>query len=128
MLLMLILGVPFAYLFIRKEFPGKKVLDSLIDMPILIPHNTAGIALLTIFAPNYPYRSCLFFFRHNFIDTVWGIVIAMAFVSAPFMIRSAQEAFLSVDPDHGENRPRTSAQQDSKFSDISLCLYLPEAS
>jgi molybdate/tungstate transport system permease protein len=34
----------------------------------------------------------------NFVDTVWGIVVAMAFVSAPFMVRSAQEAFLSVDP------------------------------
>lgn len=96
--LMLILGVPFAYLFIRREFFGKKVLDSLIDIPILIPHNTAGIALLTVLAPNFPLGAALASIGIGFIDSVWGIVAAMAFVSAPFMIRSAQEAFLSIDP------------------------------
>jgi molybdate/tungstate transport system permease protein len=93
-----VLGVPFAYLFVRKEFPGKNVLDSLIDMPILIPHNTAGIALITILGPSYPFGAALSAVGINFVDTVWGIVIAMAFVSAPFMVRSAQEAFLSIDP------------------------------
>jgi molybdate/tungstate transport system permease protein len=98
MALMLLLGVPFAYMFVRKEFFGKKVLDSLIDIPILIPHNTAGIALLTIFSPTYPIGAAFASIGIGFIDTIWGLVIAMAFVSAPFMIRSAQEAFLSVDP------------------------------
>ncbi len=97
-MLMLILGVPFAYLFIRREFFGKKVLDSLIDIPILIPHNTAGIALLTVLAPNFPLGAAFASIGIGFIDSVWGIVAAMAFVSAPFMIRSAQEAFLSIDP------------------------------
>ena len=98
MILMLILGIPFAYLFIRKEFAGKKVLDSLIDMPILIPHNTAGIALLAILAPTSPIGAFFSRLGITFIDSISGIVIAMAFVSAPFMIRSAQEAFQSVDP------------------------------
>lgn len=93
-----ILGVPFAYLFVRNEFPGKNVLDSLMDIPILIPHNTAGIALLTVLGPNYPFGAAFSAVGINFVDTVWGIVIAMAFVSAPFMVRSAQEAFLSIDP------------------------------
>jgi molybdate/tungstate transport system permease protein len=97
-LFVLILGVPFAYLFVRNEFHGKKVLDSFIDMPILIPHNTAGIALLTVLGPTYPIGAAFSSIGISFIDTVWGIVIAMAFVSAPFMIRSAQEAFLSIDP------------------------------
>ena len=98
MLLMLVLGVPFAFLFIRKDFFGKRVIDSLIDIPILIPHNTAGIALLTILAPTYPIGAAFSSIGIEFIDTIWGIIIAMAFVSAPFMIRSAQEAFLSIDP------------------------------
>jgi molybdate/tungstate transport system permease protein len=95
---MFILGVPFAYLFVRNRFPGKNVLDSLIDIPILIPHNTAGIALLTVLGPSYPFGAAFSAVGINFVDTVWGIVIAMAFVSAPFMIRSAQEAFMSIDP------------------------------
>jgi molybdate/tungstate transport system permease protein len=98
MVFMLVLGVPFAYLFIRNEFPGKKVLDSLIDIPILIPHNTAGIALLLVLGPSYPLGAFFASIGISFVDTIWGIVIAMSFVSAPFMIRSAQEAFLSVDP------------------------------
>lgn len=91
----LILGVPFAYLFVRNDFPGKKVLDSFIDMPILIPHNTSGIALLTVLGPTYPIGAAFSSIGIRFVDTIWGIIIAMAFVSAPFMIRSAQEAFLS---------------------------------
>jgi molybdate/tungstate transport system permease protein len=93
-----ILGVPFAYLFVRNEFPGKNVLDSLMDIPILIPHNTAGIALITVLGPSYPFGAAFSALGINFVDTVWGIVAAMAFVSAPFMVRSAQEAFLSIDP------------------------------
>jgi molybdate/tungstate transport system permease protein len=93
-----ILGVPFAYLFVRNKFPGKNVLDSLMDIPILIPHNTAGIALITVLGPSYPFGAAFSALGINFVDTVWGIVVAMAFVSAPFMVRSAQEAFLSVDP------------------------------
>ncbi len=94
----LVLGVPFAYLFVRNEFPGKKVLDSLIDMPILIPHNAAGIALLAVIGPNNPIGAAFSSMGINFIDTALGIILAMAFVSAPFMVRSAQEAFLSIDP------------------------------
>jgi molybdate/tungstate transport system permease protein len=96
--LMLILGLPFAYLFVRSKFPGKRIVDSLIDIPILIPHNTAGIALLTVLAPSFPVGAAFASLGIGFIDTVWGIIAAMAFVSAPFMIRSAQEAFASVSP------------------------------
>jgi len=98
MILMLILGVPFAYLFVRNNFPGKKLLDSLIDIPILIPHNTAGIALLLVLAPNSPIGSLFGRLGFSFVDTIWGIIAAMAFVSAPFMVRSTQEAFAGISP------------------------------
>lgn len=96
---MFVLGIPFAYLFVRHSFPGKNVIDSLIDIPILIPHNTAGIALLFVLRPDTPLGSMFSILGISFLDSVWGIVIAMAFVSAPFMVRSAQEAFLSIDPE-----------------------------
>jgi len=98
-LFMLALGVPFAYLFVRTEFHGKKVLDSLIDIPILIPHNTAGIALLLVLTPNSPIGAFFSRLGISFVDTIWGIIVAMAFVSAPFMVRSAQEAFASINLD-----------------------------
>lgn len=95
----LTMGVPFAYLFVRTEFPGKRILDSLIDLPILIPHDAAGIALLIVLAPTFPIGMLFSGIGIKVIDTYWGIVLAMAFVSAPFMVRSAQEAFKSVNPE-----------------------------
>ena len=65
-----ILGVPFAYLFVRNDFPGKNVLDSLMDIPILIPHNTAGIALITVLGPSYPFGAAFSALGINFVDTV----------------------------------------------------------
>lgn len=91
-----VMGVPFAYLLTRYDFPGKHFLDSVIDLPILIPHNAAGLALLSVLAPTSPIGGAFGMFGVGFIDTVFGIVAAMAFVSAPFLIRNAQEAFASV--------------------------------
>jgi molybdate/tungstate transport system permease protein len=117
-----ILGVPFAYLFVRNEFPGKKVLDSLIDMPILIPHNTAGIALLTVLGPSYPFGAAFSTLGINFVDTAFGIIIAMAFVSAPFMIRSAQEAFASIDPSMEKAGRGLGATRFKVFAHVTLPL------
>lgn len=91
-----VLGVPLAYLLARYDFAGKHFLDSLIDLPILIPHNAAGLALLFVLAPASPIGGVFKLFGVEFIDTVFGIIVAMAFVSAPFLIRSAQESFSSV--------------------------------
>jgi molybdate/tungstate transport system permease protein len=91
-----VLGVPFAYIFVRYDFHGKRFLDSVIDLPILIPHNAAGLALLSVLAPASPIGGAFKLFGIGFVDSFFGIVAAMAFVSAPFLIRSAQEAFESV--------------------------------
>jgi molybdate/tungstate transport system permease protein len=91
-----ILGVPFAYIFAKYDFTGKRFLDTIIDLPILIPHNAAGLALVLVLAPSSPIGTVFKFFGVKFVDAFYGIVVAMAFVSAPFLIRSAQEAFGSV--------------------------------
>ncbi|PVX24711.1 MAG: molybdenum ABC transporter permease [Candidatus Bathyarchaeum sp.] len=119
---MFVLGVPFAYLFVRNTFPGKNVLDSLIDVPILIPHNTAGIALLFVFRPDNPIGAAFSMLGISFVDTVWGIVIAMAFVSAPFMVRSAQEAFMSIDPEMEKIGRSLGATRFKVFANITFPL------
>jgi molybdate/tungstate transport system permease protein len=91
-----VLGVPFAYIFVKYDFGGKHFLDSVIDLPILIPHNAAGLSLLLVLAPTSPIGGIFRAFGVTFRDEVLGVVVAMAFVSAPFLIRSAQEAFTSV--------------------------------
>ena len=93
----LLLGVPTAYILARKNFTGKRFVESMLDVPVVIPHTVAGIALLTVFgangligAPLEPYI--------QFRDAMPGIVVAMLFVSAPYLTNSAREGFKSVDP------------------------------
>jgi molybdate/tungstate transport system permease protein len=83
-------------MFARYDFFGKRFLDSIIDLPILIPHNAAGLALLVVLAPTSVIGGVFKLLGVGFIDTIFGIVAAMAFVSAPFLIRSSEEAFGAV--------------------------------
>ena len=92
-----VFGVPLAYLLARKDFRGKALIEGIIDLPMAIPHVVAGIMLLTVFGLSGliggPVSSFL-----RFEGALPGIVVAMLFVSAPFLINSAREGFQSVDP------------------------------
>jgi molybdate/tungstate transport system permease protein len=92
-----ILGVPLAYLLARIDFKGKKLVEGLIDVPIVVPHTAAGIALLFVFGRNTVLGEFFSFFGIKFVDSIAGIVIAMLFVSIPFLIDSAKEGFKKVD-------------------------------
>ena len=92
-----ILGVPLAYLLARSNFRGKRLIEGLIDVPIVVPHTAAGIALLFVFGRNFAAGKFFNFFGINFVDSIAGIVIAMLFVSIPFLIDSAKEGFKKVD-------------------------------
>ncbi|WP_292487470.1 ABC transporter permease [Methanohalobium sp.] len=96
-LISFILGVPTAYLLARKDFIGKRIIESILDIPVVVPHTVAGIALLTIFGANGligdPLESIV-----QFRDALAGTVVAMLFVSAPYLTNSAREGFQSVDP------------------------------
>jgi len=92
-----LLGVPLAYLLARHNFRGKRLLESIIDIPIVIPHSAAGIALLFVFGRNYFLGKAFGSIGIDFVDSVPGIVIAMLFVSIPFLIDSAKESFGNID-------------------------------
>ncbi len=92
-----LLGVPLAYLLARFEFPGKNLVEGLIDVPIVIPHTAAGIALLFVFGRNFFAGKAFHFMGIDFVDSTAGIVVAMLFVSIPFLINSAKEGFKKVD-------------------------------
>jgi molybdate/tungstate transport system permease protein len=118
----LFFGVPFAYLFTRYEFPGKNVINSVLDLPLLIPHNAAGIALLVVLSPKSVIGGMFSILGVSFLDSIYGIVAAMAFVSAPFMIRSVQDAFTSIDPDIERVARSLGANRFQVFSLITLPL------
>ncbi len=92
-----VFGVPLAYLLARTEFPGKTLLEGLIDVPIVIPHTAAGIALLFVFGRNFWAGKAFHLIGIDFVDSTAGIVIAMLFVSIPFLVDSAKEGFKKVD-------------------------------
>jgi molybdate/tungstate transport system permease protein len=92
-----LLGVPLAYLLARHDFPGKRLVEGLIDVPIVVPHTAAGIALLFVFGRRFFLGSAFETIGIEFVDSIAGIVIAMLFVSIPFLIDSAKEGFKKVD-------------------------------
>ncbi|MEM4156293.1 MAG: ABC transporter permease, partial [Archaeoglobaceae archaeon] len=84
MLLSLIFGVPLGYLLARKNFFGKNFVQSVVDLPIVIPHSVVGIMLL-------------FTYSEAILDNYLGIISAMLFVSASFTVNSAREGFIAVE-------------------------------
>ena len=92
-----VLGVPLAYLLARSEFAGKKLVEGFIDVPIVVPHTAAGIALLFVFGRNFFAGKVFHVMGIDFVDSTAGIVVAMLFVSIPFLIDSAKEGFKKVD-------------------------------
>jgi molybdate/tungstate transport system permease protein len=94
-----ILGAtPIAYAIARGHFRGRAFLAALIDLPLLIPHPVAGIALLLVLGRNTALGSALWAFGLQITGSVTGIVCAMLFVSAPLYVSAAREAFDRVDP------------------------------
>jgi molybdate/tungstate transport system permease protein len=90
-------GTPLAYLLARKSFRGRTVLGALMDLPIVIPHPVAGIALLLVLGRASPVGSLLYSAGLRVAGSATGIVCAMLFVSAPLYVSAAREAFARVD-------------------------------
>jgi molybdate/tungstate transport system permease protein len=93
-----LVGLPLGYLLARHTFAGKALVEGLIDLPIVIPHPIAGIALLFVFGRGFFVGHAFSLLGIHFAGAVPGIVIAMLFVSAPFLINAARDGFAAVDP------------------------------
>jgi molybdate/tungstate transport system permease protein len=91
-------GTPLAYLLARRAFRGRAVLSAVLDLPLLIPHPVAGIALLLLLGRDSALGSTLISAGLRVVGTPLGIVAAMLFVAAPLFISGAREAFAKVDP------------------------------
>jgi len=91
-------GVPLAYLLARTEFPGKRLVEGIIDVPVVVPHSAAGIALLMVFGRRSLLGQAFSLIDLKFVSAAPGIVIAMLFVSLSFLVNAAREGFEDVDP------------------------------
>jgi molybdate transport system permease protein len=89
-------GTPLAYLLARGNFPGKVLLDTLIDLPIVMPPAVAGIALLLAFGRFGLLGRWLNVLGVDIAFTPIAVIMAQTFIAAPFYIKSATTAFASV--------------------------------
>ncbi|MEJ2686964.1 MAG: ABC transporter permease [Gammaproteobacteria bacterium] len=94
-----VLGIPLAWLLARSQFPGKGLIQAVVDVPLTVPHVVAGMAVLFV----YGRRGLLgvplhHFFGLKFWGSLPGIVVAMLFVSAPYTVSAARLAFEGIDP------------------------------
>ena len=89
-------AIPLAWVMARKQFPGKKIIQGIIDLPVVIPHTAAGIALLGLISREGVIGKAAGAVGLNLINNPVGTALAMAFVSLPFLINSARDGFASV--------------------------------
>ena len=82
----MVTGVPLAYLLARRKFNGKRLLEAIINLPVVIPHTAAGIALLLVFGRRGLLGQWFSPLGITFTDNLAGIVVAMLFVSLPFLV------------------------------------------
>ena len=91
-------ATPVAYALARGRFRGRAIVAAVIDLPLLIPHPVAGIALLLVLGRDTALGSWLSALGLQITGSVTGIVCAMLFVSAPLYVSAAREALDRVDP------------------------------
>ncbi|MDQ1646676.1 MAG: sulfate/thiosulfate transport system permease protein, partial [Cryptosporangiaceae bacterium] len=88
----LVLGTLIAWVLVRDSFPGKTIVDTLIDLPFALPTIVAGLVLLTLYGPKSPLGINLAYQRS-------GVVVALLFVTLPFVVRTVQPVLLELDRD-----------------------------
>jgi len=97
-LISFVLGTPLAYLLARRDFMGKRLVEGIIDLPIVIPHPVVGIAILGVAGKNHWIGHLLSELGIRIMGSVTGIVIVLTFVGMPFYINAAKSGFESISP------------------------------
>ncbi|WP_077531194.1 sulfate/thiosulfate ABC transporter permease CysT [Vreelandella utahensis] len=97
-----VFGLLMAWVLVRYEFPGKRLLDAIMDLPFALPTAVAGITLATLFSENGWYGRFLAEFGIEVAYTPLGIVVAMAFTSVPFVVRTVQPVLEELPPEDEE--------------------------
>jgi molybdate transport system permease protein len=124
-ILSLVFGSPLALLLARRRFFGKMILDTLVDLPIVLPPAVAGLALLLTFGRNGLVGPTLGAFGIELPFTTAAVVVASLFVAAPFYIRAARSGFLAVPPELEEASRLEGASEWQVFRFITAPVAAP---
>lgn len=114
----LVFGLMVAWVLTRDEFPGKRIVDSVIDLPFALPTIVASLVMLALYGPASPVGLHL---QH----TKWGVGVALLFVTLPFVVRSVQPVLLELDRETEEAAASLGAGNRVIFTTVILPSLLP---
>lgn len=122
LLITLLIGTPVAFILGRREFRGRQLVDTLIDLPMVLPPAVAGIALLLAFGRRGLFGQYLDEAGIHIAFTQSAVVMAQLFVAAPFYVKSAAAGFAAIDPELEQAAALDGANWFQVFTRITLPL------
>ena len=92
-----VFAIPLGYLLARRTFPGRSVVESVVALPVVVPHLLVGLGLFFLVVPGSPLYRFTTAIGFPVYDTIWGVVLVMVFVSAPYTVLASDLSFRAVD-------------------------------
>ena len=123
--LVVALGLPLAYLLATRRFPGKRAVELLVDLPLVLPPTVAGVALLAAFGRAGLAGGVLHGLGVTLPFTTLGVVVAQAFVAAPFFVGAARTGLAEVDRRYLDVAATLRSTPTRTFVRVMLPLALP---
>jgi molybdate transport system permease protein len=123
--LIVLVGTPAAWFLATREFRGRALLTTIVELPLVLPPAAAGIALLAALGPHGIAGGLLERAHVSLVLTTAGVVVAMAFVASPFYLRQAQAAFAALDRSLLEASRTLGAGEARTFARIAIPLARP---
>jgi len=120
-----IYGLLMAWVLVRYEFPGKRILDALMDIPFALPTAVAGLSLTALFSANGWIGAWLEPQGISVVYTIWGIALAMAFTSVPCVVRTVQPVLEDLDPGYEQAARTLGASEVTIFTRVVFPQILP---
>ena len=123
----LVFGVLLAWVLVRYDFPGRRLIDAAVDLPFALPTAVAGIALTTLYAPNGVFGQFFAQFGMKIAYTQWGILLALIFVGLPFVTRTVQPVIEEIDREVEEASATLGASRFHTLRHVILPMPTPAA-
>ena len=120
-----VFGLLLAWVLVRYSFPGKRLVDALIDLPFALPTAVAGIALTALYAPNGWLGGWLAALGLKVAFTPLGILVALVFIGIPFVVRTVQPVLEEFEPEFEEAAASLGASRWQVFRHVILPHVLP---
>jgi sulfate transport system permease protein len=111
-----VVGTVIAWVLVRDDFPGKRLVEIVIDIPFALPTIVAGLVLITLYGPGTPF---------DIANTRFGVLVALLFVTLPFVVRAVEPVLLELEPEVEEAAASLGADRFTTFRRVILPALTP---